>query len=131
MRLTKQNVKKKKILTTKTEERQFFSTLLCMKGSSRRDVICCTHSLCHSNLCLTKDFIRDYYLALSGEFNSVAFIHKPKNGACRKKKLTAYHMLTLPINSQRVLAFGRLLSGALGAGYQKKVHTGKFLPYNL
>lgn len=29
-------------------------------------------------------------------------------------------MLTLPINSQRVLAFGRLLSGDLGTGYQKK-----------
>ena len=40
-------------------------------------------------------------------------------------------MLTLPINSQRVLAFGRLLSGALGADYQKKVYTGKFMPYNL
>lgn len=40
-------------------------------------------------------------------------------------------MLTLPINSQRVLAFVRLLSGALGAGYPKKVHTGKFMPYNL
>lgn len=48
-----------------------------------------------------------------------------------KKKFTAYHMLTLPINSQRVLAFVRLLSGALGAGYPKKVHTGKFMPYNL